>query len=73
MKEKKYVISSKCTKLYYPITGTITWYLLLDKFHPPQWVWGFVGALVGLVYIFITYYILSTDEIERKPKWEDLE
>lgn len=47
-----------------PLTPTATLYLLMDKFHSPQWLWGAIGLLVLVVWISAIYNIATEESVD---------
>lgn len=34
-----------------PLISTIAWFLLLDRFNAPGWVWGVIGVLTSAAWV----------------------
>ena len=34
-----------------PLIGTLVWYLVLDRFDAPGWLWGVMGTLLAVLWI----------------------
>jgi hypothetical protein len=56
-----------------PVLLTAVVYLLLDRFHPADWVWGAVGAVFVLVWIgaFVAWF--KEDEVDIFENPENLQ
>lgn len=50
MKIKK-VIAYEQLPARLPIWISLTAWLLLDRFHPPGWVWGMVGTVFAFLWL----------------------
>ena len=64
------VIHSKNLPTRLPVTSTIAWYLLLDHFTAPGWVYGVVFTLLGIVWgasAFRLGFQSAVDIFEGKP------
>ncbi len=48
MKKKQKVISLKNLPFRLPISGTLAWWLFMDRIQAPQWAWTVV-IMLGLV------------------------
>jgi hypothetical protein len=70
-KEKRTVISRDNMPVSSPITTGILWYLLLDKTHSPQWVYGAVGVLYLIIVANIIYHWVDDKEINIFKKMKD--
>ena len=69
---KPKVIALKNLPMRPPITSTIAWFLLLDKFHAPGWLWGVMGtffAFAWLVTVVVIWAQCPTElsELRAKP------
>ena len=47
-----------------PVNMTAIWYLLLDKFQPPGWVWGAAACFLAIVWIGVIVSIAKETEID---------
>jgi hypothetical protein len=47
-----------------PIFPTMTFWLILDRLHAPQWLWGVIGTILVLVWILRVIAILHTEMVE---------
>jgi hypothetical protein len=45
------VIKSDNLPTRLPLISTMTIYLFLDHFNAPEWVWGGIGILLGILWI----------------------
>lgn len=63
MKHPK-VLARKQLPAKLPILNTLVFYLILDKFHAPQWLWGAVGLLMLLTWGVCIYVIATQQQIE---------
>jgi predicted transcriptional regulator len=46
MKDLK-VISGKCMPARSPISTALLWYIMLDFYNAPGWLWGVLGTFIG--------------------------
>jgi hypothetical protein len=46
-----------------PVWQTLVYFLALDRFHAPEWVWGAVGLLVLLIWI---YFIVDVAKYQNE-------
>ena len=63
------VVSYKNLPPRSPILGTIVYYLLLEHFHAPSWVYGVTVTLLGVVafaWIIALYKAEYVDIFEEK-------
>lgn len=49
-----------------PIVATIAYGLLLDRFHAPAWLWGVVGTLAAILWIFTIVAMCIQDPVMLK-------
>lgn len=62
------VVSRKNLPAKLPIYSTAVAYLLLDKFHAADWVWGVIGTLYTLIWIICIVAIVKQEQVELFPK-----
>jgi hypothetical protein len=43
---------------------TAVGWLLLDRFNPPQWVWGVCGCLIVIVWIAYAYSSFRSHQVD---------
>lgn len=69
----KNVLSRNSLPAQLPIMATAVAYLLLDKFQPPEWVWGAVGLFFVLVWIAAIRAILQERQVDllNEPPQEE--
>ena len=70
MSEKRIVLKGKHRRHYFPVIGTVVWWLVLDRFGAPGWVYGVVFTLIGIVWIAIIVEGFWYDYEERSPVWD---
>ena len=58
------VISGKCLPVKLPASHTAIAWLLMDRFSPPGWVWGSVGALFLLYWIVAIIAMCKQEPVE---------
>lgn len=63
MKRRK-VLDAKQMPTRLPMIGTLVWYLILDKFDAPGWLWGVMGTLFVLLWIAAVVGIWTQDSVE---------
>ena len=63
MKARK-VISSKNLGTYSPIHKGLLWYLCLDYFNAPQWLYGVAGVLFVMLLINWIYGIYVNEKVD---------
>jgi len=61
---KKFVVSRKSLPTSLPIQVTVIGYLLLDKFHPAEWVWGAVVLFLVLLWINSIILIINEEQVD---------
>lgn len=59
-----------------PIVASIAWFLLLDRFHAPGWLWGAMGLLFaifwgGTIYAMCVQDPIELKELASKPKGDE--
>jgi hypothetical protein len=66
MSEKRYVIHPDNMPVRWPWLGAAAlWFLVLDRFNAPGWLWG----AVGLLWVLITVgWIVTVSRTEYLPK-----
>ena len=47
-----------------PVIGTMVWYLVLDKFSAPGWMWGVLGTLLIVVWVVAIIDIFNREQVE---------
>lgn len=68
--KKKVVVAHKHRRSYFPVTGTLVWWLAIDRLAPPSWVWGVFWTLAVLVWVAIAYDVAVHEIEERSPVWD---
>lgn len=58
------VISCKNLPMRPPIIATIVWYLFLERVNAPEWLWGLMGALLGIFWIVCIWGVNDQKQIE---------
>ena len=61
--EQKKVINAKNKSVPLPVVGSIAWYLLLDKFNAPGWLWGALGFAFTIVWVAAIVDIFNREEL----------
>ena len=61
---KTEVIAFKNLPARFPIYSTITAWLLLDRLKVPQWVWGVVGTIFVIGWIFCIYGVIAQKQVD---------
>jgi hypothetical protein len=72
MKKPK-VIASKQLPSRLPTVATIAWFLLLDRFHAPGWLWGAMGVLFAIFWGGAIYAMYVQEPVELKELAADTE
>ena len=67
------VIKRSNLSIRLPVLLTAVVYLLLDRFHPADWVWGAVGALFVLIWIGALVAWFKEDEVNIFENPENLQ
>jgi hypothetical protein len=49
-----------------PTVATIAWFLLLERFQAPQWLWGIAGFLAVLFWGTCIYAIWVQESVQLK-------
>lgn len=62
--ETKRVIKSKYLPARIPTIPTLSIVMALDYWKAPQWAWGVMLTLLGIVWISAIYYRITEEEIE---------
>ena len=62
MSKIKKVIDQKNFPRKLPLHMTLTLWLTLKVFNAPEWVWGAVGGLMAIIWIFCLYELGTVDE-----------
>lgn len=47
-----------------PFVATLVYYLVLDRFNAPGWVWGAVGVLMLLVWILAIVNLMREEDVD---------
>lgn len=68
--EKRIVLANKHRRHELPFVGTVVWWLVLDRFNAPGWLYGVVFTLAAVVWIVLIVAIFWYDYEERSPVWE---
>ncbi len=63
-KTDKRVISGKRMPVRLPIVGCCVWWLMLDRLHAPDWVYGLVGGVAVLVLIGLAVVVWKQVEVD---------
>jgi hypothetical protein len=63
---RKVIAGKQLPQISWPVTATGMWYLLLDKWHAPGWVWGVVGTFMAIIWIICGIDIYTRDQVEIK-------
>lgn len=66
MKRPK-VIKRNQLPTHLPVVGTMTWFLFLDHFHAPEWVWAVWGTIwtIGLAICIWVVCIQKQTELKE--------
>lgn len=59
---KTYVINNRRPKL--PVLFTAVFYLLLDKFNAPGWVWGATGVIMFVIWALVLYALFACETLD---------
>jgi len=58
------VISSRCLPAKLPLMSSIVIWLLLDRLHCDQWVWGAVGVMFAFLWVLAIYLVWSQKQVD---------
>lgn len=64
---KRKVVSHKSLPARIPLISTAVLYLLLDKFHAPEWLWASIGTLWVLFLIGSVIAVFTQEPVELYP------
>lgn len=72
MKPKK-VVAFKNLPSRLPLWQTLTWFLTMERFNAPQWLWGCLGLLFVFFWCESIYGICTQEKVdilngEKKPE-----
>jgi hypothetical protein len=56
-----------------PTAATIAWFLLLDRFHAPGWLWGAVGVVAVIHWAGSIYAMCVQQPVRLKELTADAE
>lgn len=62
--ENRKVIKSKYLPSRIPTIPTLSIVMALDYWNAPQWLWGVMLTLLGIVWISVIYQKVTEEEIE---------
>lgn len=62
------VINYKNLPARIPLTTLIVWYLVLDKWGVPGWLWGVMGMVAVIVVIAETYKFFTQQLIDLREE-----
>jgi hypothetical protein len=54
-----------------PVVATIAWFLFLERFHAPQWLWGIAGFLAVLFWGACIYAMCVQEQVQLKELTPD--
>jgi hypothetical protein len=57
-------ISIKQIPSHWPIYGTVTGWLLLDRLNAAGWVWGVWGTIMVIAWIVLGFDIFNSKQVE---------
>jgi len=62
--KRQKVIKRNQLPTYLPISGSISWFLLLDHFHAPSWVWGVWGTIWVIGWAICIWAMCAQEPVE---------
>lgn len=60
-KKVKKVLKANNLPTRLPLWSTATWFLLMERFNAPQWLWGALGFFFFIGWC-VAIYLLATEE-----------
>ena len=66
--KKKNVLANNSLPTRPPIIFTAVVYLLLDKFHAVEWMWGAAGVFIVLLWIGAFVAVLNEEHVDLLNK-----
>jgi hypothetical protein len=58
------VLSIKNLPSRLPFLHTVLYFLALDYWQAPQWLWGVLGAVLVFMWISAVYSLLTQDQVD---------
>lgn len=63
------VVAVKHTYFRIPWLTTAVWWLLMDRFDAPGWLWGATGVVIVVLWVGFVKRMFT--EVPSEPAWKD--
>jgi hypothetical protein len=64
MKKRRQVLSRNNIPTGLPVVSTLVWFLTMERFNAPAWLWGTMGTILALGWIGSIYNLVTEKETE---------
>lgn len=59
-----FVINRRNLPSRLPVTSTIAWYLFLEHFNTPGWIYGVVFTILGIIWVVSAFFIYLEEPVD---------